>query len=388
MKYDVLFNGNTTEGRRIADVKMKLNVVLKMSPEEIEKMFTGEPFVIASDIDLEACEKLIKIGKRCGAIFYIQKQETNKVKQAAPVEAESDFEKSAPGSPGRVSDKSRGLVLLDEEEAFSVRAPKFQDQNYIGSVADMLSGFELFEKLDSDAVKTVITYLRLDRFPDGHVIMNSENLKRTLYIIVNGKIEMLDQSENVLSFLGKGEVFGEMTLFAKQPPPFKSRAVDPATVLYITADSFKTAAERIPALEKNFVRIVANRLTTLSLKSRVKDDDRIQGDLAVFSVDRLFEKLNEEERTGTLVLKSDNKSAYITFSEGVPVNARLDGKRGEDAYIESFTLKTGSYNFIFELTNEEKNADPIGNFDQLMGKGMARLSQANKDFLNTKMPGF
>lgn len=106
-------------------------------------------------------------------------------------------------------------------------------------------------------------------FPSGAVICQEGELGDTVYIIVRGRVDIVqqldDESERYLHSAGPGEYFGEMAIIQEGARSATVRAVEPTTVLEIGQEPFLTVLGRSPSLG---VRILV-RLT-----GRLRDADQ------------------------------------------------------------------------------------------------------------------
>lgn len=86
---------------------------------------------------------------------------------------------------------------------------------------DVLSKAPLFAALDREsaaALRTSVTEVRLAK---GQTLFSENDAGDRLYVVLEGKIKLsrtaADGRENLLSVLGPGEMFGELSLFDPRP---------------------------------------------------------------------------------------------------------------------------------------------------------------------------
>lgn len=70
--YSVIFNGDVVSGSDIDEVKAKLAALLKEEPTNVEKLFSGQSYVIKQNGDLKTCEKIRRAFIGAGAVCHIQ----------------------------------------------------------------------------------------------------------------------------------------------------------------------------------------------------------------------------------------------------------------------------------------------------------------------------
>src|SRR6202035_3208121 len=92
---------------------------------------------------------------------------------------------------------------------------------------DVLSRSPLFEALDEEGAKALRSMLADVELPRGDRLFDEGDAGDRLYVVLEGKIKLTraasDGRENLLSVLGPGEMFGELSLF--DPRPRTSSAV-------------------------------------------------------------------------------------------------------------------------------------------------------------------
>lgn len=69
--YHVIFEGQTTGERDLADVKRQLAALFKMNVTQVESLFSGKPVVIKRDIDAQTAQKYAAAFKKAGAICKV-----------------------------------------------------------------------------------------------------------------------------------------------------------------------------------------------------------------------------------------------------------------------------------------------------------------------------
>lgn len=71
-RYRILFCGDVVNGSNVSEVKKKLASLLQEDHENIEKLFSGQTFVIKKNVDLATCEKIQKSFFSVGAVCHIK----------------------------------------------------------------------------------------------------------------------------------------------------------------------------------------------------------------------------------------------------------------------------------------------------------------------------
>lgn len=259
-------------------------------------------------------------------------------------------------------------------------------EDYVSLVARSLSKFAIFQSLEDDIVKEFTSYLKFDEFAAGDIIIRKGDPGRHLYIIVSGKVEVLGDDEMSLAFMGKGEVFGEMSLLSGNPVGATIKAVKPSTVLYIVAKDFKKILSKSQSLQMYFTRLLAGRMAEINMARSEEFSSGMAGKLSEMPPSELFQTFNMNQKTGVLTLKLAETTAYLSFREGGLVSVKYDGKEGEEAFFELLKLKRGRFKFIPGLSPEEMKAEEVGDFMHLLMEGLRRIDEDDRRFIRTVIP--
>lgn len=69
--YQVIFEGQITGEKDLADVKRQLAALFKMNNTQVESLFNGKPVVIKRDVDTQTAQKYAAAFKKAGAVCKI-----------------------------------------------------------------------------------------------------------------------------------------------------------------------------------------------------------------------------------------------------------------------------------------------------------------------------
>jgi len=127
-----------------------------------------------------------------------------------------------------------------------------------------LESTRLFSALASSELDRVRTVVREIVFPVGQDIFVEGETGDGIYIVKDGLIQisvMLDYGNRlVLTQLGEGEVFGELSVMDSDPRSATATAERETTVYFIPRDELTRMMEIIPQLSAGFVREISWRL--------------------------------------------------------------------------------------------------------------------------------
>jgi CRP/FNR family cyclic AMP-dependent transcriptional regulator len=129
---------------------------------------------------------------------------------------------------------------------------------------DVLMRAPLFEALDDDSAAalragiTIVELARADRLFDEGASGDQ------LYVILDGKIKLTraaaDGRENLLSVLGPGEMFGELSLFDPRPRTASATAVTDSRLAALAHDDLRSWLTGRPDVALHLLQALARRL--------------------------------------------------------------------------------------------------------------------------------
>ncbi|WP_283139751.1 Crp/Fnr family transcriptional regulator [Rhizohabitans arisaemae] len=129
---------------------------------------------------------------------------------------------------------------------------------------DVLSKAPLFAALDREsaaALRAGVTVLQLNK---GRTLFHENESGDRLYVVLDGKIKLIrtasDGRENLLSVLGPGEMFGELSLFDPRPRTASAIALTDVTLAGLGHDDLRPWLSGRPEVALHLLRALAQRL--------------------------------------------------------------------------------------------------------------------------------
>lgn len=150
----------------------------------------------------------------------------------------------------------------------------------------------LFQNLSASQRQMVLETSRTPCFGPGEVIVREGDGGESLYLVLQGRVEVSKQLEGrqvVVRELGVGEVFGEMTLFLDAPRSATVRALAECRLLQVGRSAVGALLNDDPALLERFAALVAARRSELERLSHEEAREQSQGLLVTMR--RLFSAL-------------------------------------------------------------------------------------------------
>lgn len=147
------------------------------------------------------------------------------------------------------------------------------------STVSFLRQVPLFDCLGEPQLKALAELTFSRAFDKGQCIILAEEQGDTLFIIRSGQVKVSliheDGKEIILSLLGEGEVFGELSLLDDRPRSANVTALEPTELVMVTRADFLGLVARVPQIAVSLLEELASRLR--------RSDDQVEG-LALLSV--------------------------------------------------------------------------------------------------------
>ena len=152
------------------------------------------------------------------------------------------------------------------------------------STVDLLKGVELFSELNEEQLGMIANLVIVKNFnSDETVVLEGDDSVQALYLIATGSVQVymtgIDGRETILSFLERGDFFGEMSLIDGEPRSASVRTVTDAKLLVIHRESFLSLLRKTPEIAMSLMGELCKRLrkanrqigslSTMSVSGRV-----------------------------------------------------------------------------------------------------------------------
>jgi CRP/FNR family transcriptional regulator, cyclic AMP receptor protein len=131
-------------------------------------------------------------------------------------------------------------------------------------VTETLRAIPLFAHLRDDELGRVATAVRERSYPKHSIILFEDDPGDALYVVVTGQVKVVligeDGREVILSVLGSGDFFGEMSLIDDEPRSAHVIAMEDARLLVLRREDFQRALEETPRIALGLLRALSGRL--------------------------------------------------------------------------------------------------------------------------------
>ena len=129
---------------------------------------------------------------------------------------------------------------------------------------DVALAAPLFAGLEPESAETLIASMKVIDLGRGDVLFHEGEPGDRLYVVRDGKIKLgrrsNDGRENLLSILGPGEMFGELSLFDPGPRTATASSVADSVIYELGHDQLVEWIEKHPSVAKHLLNALARRL--------------------------------------------------------------------------------------------------------------------------------
>lgn len=227
-------------------------------------------------------------------------------------------------------------------------------------IASLLSNFSIFESVDEFNIRAIVPLLKIQRYPEGAIVLRKGAPAQNFYIMLSGTAEVLDDTGICLSSLSKGDVFGEMSLISGDPVGATIKVVKPASIVAIEGSDFKDIINKFPSIQMYLARLLAKRLAASNDQRNSINTAGMSGNLSQMSATELLQALELSQKSGTLTLTLPRGSARLLIKNGNLIRADYCQKNGKEAVFEILMETEGQFNFSPELPEDDAHAQKIG----------------------------
>ena len=249
----------------------------------------------------------------------------------------------------------------------------------VAEFAALLRTISLFKMLTDDDLHDLAALLTLEHYEWGFPITQEGDPGTNLFIIISGRVEVVDEEGITLAEMGVGEVFGEMSLLTGDRVTATILAAEPCKIAKMSQKNFRHILNRFPVLQVFFYKLLVSRITTVNMKRAEELSSGMVGQLVDIPPVEICQMINSIQKTGRLVIDSSETKAFLLFHEGEVLQAVHNDMKGKEAFYRILAMNRGRFKFMQGLTAAEKKKDVIGGFMAMLMEGMRRIDDRRAD---------
>ncbi len=239
--------------------------------------------------------------------------------------------------------------------------------------AGLLRTIQIFKPLSDNDLIDLATLLKLVDYNWGFPILQKGDPASNLFIIISGRVEVMDEDGVTLAEMARGEVFGEMSLLSGDRVTTTIMAMEPCQIASLSQKNFRHVLTRFPALQVFFYKLLVGRITTINYQRAEELSSGMVGQLGDIPPLELCQMINSNQKTGSLKLEVGEHKGSLLFNEGELVYASFNGKEGKEAFYDALAVNDGRFKFIQGLGVKDMERDIIGGFMGLLMEGLKRI---------------
>ncbi|MCL2789497.1 MAG: cyclic nucleotide-binding domain-containing protein [Desulfobulbus sp.] len=251
-------------------------------------------------------------------------------------------------------------------------AEKKEQMRNLDRFYGVLRKLEIFDPLNEDSLRDLSALLQLKEFEANKVVLKKGEPGTNLYIVLAGRVTVIGDDRQILSEIGVGEIFGEMSLLSGEPVTTTIHSREKTLLAMLSSKDFKHILNRYPVLQVLFYRMLVERAQANIMRTG-NISSGMTGRLAEINAVELFQLVNSSRKTGKISLSLDDGSALVTFHKGELTDARYGELVGKDAFFALLAKKEGGFTYTGGLSAEETMLPAIGGFMGLIMEGLRRV---------------
>jgi NTE family protein len=214
---------------------------------------------------------------------------------------------------------------------------------------DDLTHVPLFEGLDATALEAIRGQMKPRHFRGGKFICREGDPGTSLFVIQRGVAQVIIEgatSTGLLARLGRGDVFGEMSLLTGEPRSASVLAGVSIDALELGKDAFATITERYPIILRNISRILSHRLSRSNVQHFARHFvSRHRGHAAALVV----------SRRGAALAADVTRAARAASARGLVALDLTESLRSEQSFLHDPTVE-GAVSALDDLVSSGANA--------------------------------
>jgi CRP-like cAMP-binding protein len=132
-----------------------------------------------------------------------------------------------------------------------------------GEILQVLRGIEIFSPLNPSELERAAAQVRMERYSAGEMVLRQGDPGDSFFVIKGGKVEVslgqCPEDRRVLTHLGKGNIFGEMSLLTGEARSANVIALTDCEFLVLDKKGFQDILTANPMIAQTLSEILAKR---------------------------------------------------------------------------------------------------------------------------------
>lgn len=271
--------------------------------------------------------------------------------------------------------KFRQVVSEEQINDSKLRVQKKIDTLMIEKFGQQLQ-CELFNVIPIAQLPKFFAKCQKRTFNKDHLLIRQGEISEEVYIILRGGV-IIEDGPVRISYLGEGEIIGEMSYLAGTVASNSVRCSQDTDVLAISGREFSKLLERSSRVQLFTAQLLAKRLSFANRARAEAFESCMSGRINEMAPAELFQVFHMHSKTGVLSLELPQGDGSVSFREGCIINAHYNELDNEAAIFAILAEREGVYKFTAGLSPQEMRAAEIGDFMGLLMEGVKRIDEAS-----------
>jgi len=149
---------------------------------------------------------------------------------------------------------------------------------------DTLRKNDLFEGLPSNHLDSIVQTGQKTRLEAGDFLFHQGDPARYMYLLLEGRLKLVQYTQEgqqvIVRYIGPGETFAILAVLRDAKYPVAAEIVRDTTVMYWTRTMMKQLMGMYPGLERNALRVMADRIQEFQDRIRELSTERVERRIA------------------------------------------------------------------------------------------------------------
>ena len=125
--------------------------------------------------------------------------------------------------------------------------------------AELIRGVEIFSQATVEELYRLAGVARVVEFAPAGVIFGENDLGDNLYVLVEGSVELISETEQLRETTGPGDAIGLVSVLTRQPRRVKATAVEATVALSIAGEDLFTVLSNNMEILVSIFRTLAEK---------------------------------------------------------------------------------------------------------------------------------
>lgn len=247
-------------------------------------------------------------------------------------------------------------------------------RQHLNQFFNILRKMPLFEPLDDDVLNELTLLLEFKLIPPDKIILKKGEEAIGLCIVLDGKVAVLNEGGSLLTEVGGGELFGEISLLSGEPVTNSVHTIAQTHMAFLKTKNFKEVITKHPVLQVFLFKMLIERAQSIALRQG-DITSGMTGKIDEISVVDLLQLIHSSQKTGTVELFIGNGRAEAFFVDGELIDVKYEQNDGLEAFCNILKAQSGHFSYTKGVPADFENMQPMGDFMALLMEGLQRIDE-------------